>query len=259
MLAVPAFCRQEGEYLPHCGPVISQFMPELSHPHPGIWAAITAVFRQNRVPCLLLNALVVGLVASYYLCPEVAGVWQAVGTFKMRWSYLFSFGSTVFSAALLPCAVQWAMGTLPAGGRLWRLICLALFWGYRGMEIDLFYRCQGWLFGQGNDVRTLALKVAMDQFIYSTFWAVPTYTVALRWIDMGCSWSRTRASLGRHFWTHTCLAVLFTNWLVWIPSVVLIYSLPGPLQFPLFSVVMCFFILIVTLLARGHTSPTTGH
>lgn len=224
-------------------------------PPPGIWAAIAAVFRQNRLPGLLINALVIVLVASYYLYPPVAGLWVAVGAFKTRWSFLFSFVSTIFSAAVLPFVVQWAMGTLHKDGRLQRFLLLALFWGYRGMEIDLMYRVQGWLFGQGNDARTLVIKVAADQFIYSALWAVPTYLVALRWIDMGGSWARTRATLNRHFWTHTFLTVLFTNWLVWFPTVFLVYSLPAPLQFPLFSVVMCFFILIVTILARGNVEP----
>ena len=92
----------------------------------------------------------------------------------------------------------------------------------------------------------------MDQFVYSTIWAVPTYVIALRWIDLGCSWSRTRASLDGHFWKHTYPTILFTNWIVWIPTVALVYSLPGALQFPVFAVVMCFFILLVTLLARGN-------
>ncbi len=217
----------------------------------GIWASIATVFRQNRVPCLVINALVITLVASYYLYPPVAGMWQAVGDFKTRWSFFFSFCSTVLSAALLPFAVQWAMGTLPAEDRARRLGLMILFWGYRGMEIDLLYHVQARLFGQGNDARTLICKVLVDQFVYSTFWAVPTYVVALRWIDLGGSWARARTSMDRHFWTHTVITVLFTNWLVWIPTVVLVYSLPAPLQFPLFSVVMCFFILIVTLLARG--------
>jgi hypothetical protein len=43
---------------------------------------------------------------------------------------------------------------------------------------------------------------------------------------------------------------MVANWLVWIPALALIYSLPAALQFPLFSGVMCFFILILTLLAR---------
>ncbi len=226
-------------------------VPEPSHSRPGIWASIAAVFRLNRLPCLMLNVLVASLVASYYLSPSMAGTWRMVGEFKVHWSFLFSFVSTVFSAVLLPSTVQWAMGTLPPAHRLRRILCLGLFWGVRGMEIDLFYRAQGWVFGQGHDAGTLAVKVAVDQFVYSVLWAVPTYVIVLRWIDMDWSWTRTRASLNRHFWTHTYPSVLFTNWIVWIPTVALVYSLPGDLQFPLFSVVMCFFILIVTLLARG--------
>ncbi|MDB6120715.1 MAG: hypothetical protein JWO08_4496, partial [Verrucomicrobiaceae bacterium] len=44
-------------------------MPEFSEVRPGIWASIASVFRQNRVPCLMLNVLVAMLVASYYLVP----------------------------------------------------------------------------------------------------------------------------------------------------------------------------------------------
>jgi len=226
-------------------------MADSSSSPQGIVATIAAVFRQNLMPCLVLNVVMITLVCSYYLVPTVAGVWEAVGEFKLRWSYAFSLSSTVFAAVLLPTVVQWAMGALPEEGRWRRLGLLTLFWGYRGMEIDLFYRLQGWMFGSGNDVGTLALKVAVDQFVMSPLWFVPTYLIALRWVDMGGSWARTRASLGRDFWTRTCPTVLVTNWLVWIPTLALVYSLPAALQFPLFSVVMCFFILIVTLLARG--------
>lgn len=221
-----------------------------SHPQ-GIRAAVKAAFRQNRLPCVLLNLLVICLVASYYLWPAVAGVWEQAGDFKTRWSWLFSFASTAVSAAMLPFAIQAMMGTLPPDHRLKSFLLLTAFWGYRGMEIDLLYRCQGFLFGHGNDPATLAMKVAVDQLIYSPLWAVPTYVIALRWIDFGCSWSRTRASLDRRFWTHTYPSILATNAIVWIPAVTLVYSLPGPLQFPLFSVIMCFFVLLVTVLARG--------
>lgn len=225
-------------------------MPNSNPLTPTILATIAVVFRQNRVPCLLLNVLVVALVASYYRWPDVAGVWEALGAFKLRWSYGFSLGSTIFAAVVLPFFVQAAMGTLPPGNRWRRLFLLMIFWGYRGMEIDLFYRFQGWLFGTDNDAATLVKKVAVDQFVASPIWFVPTYLIALRWIDLGGSWSRTRASLNRDFWTHTCPTVMITNWLVWIPTLALIYSLPAALQFPLFSVVMCFFILIVTVMAR---------
>ena len=217
----------------------------------SIVSSIAAVFRENRVPCLALNLVVITLVGSYYQVPAIAEVWEAVGAFKLKWAYAFSLGSTIFAAVLLPTLVQLWMGTLPAEGRWRRVALLSLFWGYRGMEIDLFYQVQGWLFGTGNDAATLIKKVAVDQFVMSPLWFVPTVLIAMRWVDMGGSWARTRASLTREFWTRTCPTVMVTNWLVWIPTLALVYSLPPALQFPLFSVVMCFFILIVTLLARG--------
>ncbi len=216
----------------------------------SIGARLTAVFRENRLPCLVLNLLVLALVGSYYAVPQAAALWQAVGDFKLRWSFGFSLVSTVFAAALLPTLVQGLMGRLPAQGRLKRLALLSLFWGWRGMEIDLFYQIQGWLFGHGNDLRTLLIKVAFDQFVMSPLWFVPTVLIALRWVEFDGSWARTRASLDREFWLRTCPTVMVANWLVWIPALALIYSLPAALQFPLFSGVMCFFILILTLLAR---------
>jgi hypothetical protein len=232
-------------------------MTDSPSPARSIFATIVAVFRQNWIACLLLNALVITLVTTYYQMPAVAAVWEAVGEFKMRWSYAFSLASTFFAAAVMPFCIQAMMGTLPSEGRWKRLGLLMLFWGYRGMEIDLFYRFQGFLFGHGNDASTLITKVALDQFVFSPIWFVPTYLIALRWIDLGASWSRTRASLDREFWTRTCPTVMITNWLVWIPALALVYSLPAALQFPLFSVVMCFFILIVTLLAGSRRDDTS--
>ncbi len=203
----------------------------------------------------MLNVLVAALVTSYYYVPAVANVWESIGEFKLHWSYAFSLASTIFAAVVMPFGVQAVMGTLPDHRRLQRLVLLMLFWGYRGMEIDLFYHFQSWLFGSGHDAVTLIKKVAFDQFIMSPLWFVPTYLIALRWIDQGGSWSQLRASLNRDFWTRTLPTVLITNWLVWIPALALVYSLPPALQFPLFSIVMCFFILIVTVMAK-EPSPT---
>ncbi|MGV3663201.1 MAG: hypothetical protein ACO1TE_23720 [Prosthecobacter sp.] len=226
-------------------------MAETPTPQPGIGTTIAAAFRRNRVPCLLLNLLALILVVSYYQVPALKETWQAVGEFKTRWSFVFSCVSTMFAAAVFPFFIQQAMGTLAQEGK-WRHLALSmLFWGYRGMEIDLFYHLQNHLFGDQQDAATLVKKVLVDQFLASPLWFVPTYVVALRWIEMGGSWTRTKASLNREFWTRTCPTVLITNWLVWIPALAFVYSLPAPLQFPLFTIVMCFFILVATMMTKG--------
>lgn len=222
-----------------------------AHAPPKIRTLIASVFRQNRVSCLVLNGIATALVVSYYQVPTLTNFWSGLAALKEHWSFGFSCLSTLFAAAVLPTLVQWMQGVLTREGRGKKLLLLILFWGYRGMEIDLFYRVQGHLFGQDRSAATLLKKVAFDQFVMSPLWFVPTYVVALRWAEMGGSWTRLRPTLDREFWVRTYPAVLLTNWLVWIPALALVYSLPAALQFPLFSVVMCFFILIVTMLAGG--------
>ncbi|MDB6004866.1 MAG: hypothetical protein JWR15_1853 [Prosthecobacter sp.] len=216
----------------------------------GILATIVVEFRRNRVPCLVLNAFALALVVSYYQVPALTGFWESLAAFKTHWSFVFSCVSTMFAAAIMPTFIQRFMGVLPQEGNGRRLLLLMLFWGYRGMEIDLFYHFQTWLFGDGHDAATLVKKVLVDQFIISPVWFVPTYVIALRWVELSGPWARIRPTLNREFWTRTCLMVLITNWLVWIPALALVYSLPAALQFPLFSVVMCFFILVVTVMTQ---------
>ncbi len=218
---------------------------------PGIRESILDSFRRNRVAFLGLNLVVACLLLTYSGFPAVRELWEQVGALKVRMSYGFSFLATVIAAALVPALVEWGSGK-PVGGldRWRRLFWSVIFWGYRGMEIDLFYRIQARVFGQGTDWRTLLAKLAVDQFLYSTLWAVPTYLVFLRWVDAGGRGPKLRESLDRRFWCHTYPTVLITNWMVWIPAVALVYSLPSPLQFPIFAVIMSFFVLLITMLAR---------
>lgn len=226
---------------------------EASHPavlpSPGIREAIWGTLRANRWACLGLNVVVIALVSSYYRLPAAGAFWQAVALWKTHGSYAFSGAATILAAVIFPMVLQRLLGLVPGRGQLRQIGWMILFWGYRGMEIDLFYRIQGHLFGTGTDVSTVAIKLAVDQFVYSAFWAVPTYLCFVRWLDLG-SWKAVWQSLDQRFWKQTYLSVLLTNWLVWFPAVSLVYSLPPPLQFPLFSIVLTFYILLVTMLVK---------
>jgi hypothetical protein len=217
---------------------------------PGIRDAILATLRQNRWACLGLNFAVIGLVISYYRWPAMGKLWEAVGHVKTEWSYGFSALSTMMAAVVLPALVQRAMGAESGPGQARRLGWSAFYWAYRGMEIDWFYRIQGKLFGTGTDWRTVGIKLAVDQFVYSAFWAVPSYLVFVRWVEHR-SLKQAVATMDGRFWTHTYWSVLFTNWLVWLPAVSLVYSLPPALQFPLFSMILTFYILLITVLVKA--------
>jgi hypothetical protein len=44
--------------------------------------------------------------------------------------------------------------------------------------------------------------------------------------------------------------VTFSQWMVWIPAVSIIYCLPSALQIPLFNLVVCFWVLLLTFVSR---------
>jgi hypothetical protein len=41
-----------------------------------------------------------------------------------------------------------------------------------------------------------------------------------------------------------------TTWVVWIPGTAIIYSLPSPLQIPLFNLTLCFFVILVSVFSQ---------
>ncbi|RFC47640.1 MAG: hypothetical protein DVB23_001003 [Verrucomicrobia bacterium] len=215
----------------------------------GIRDAIRATLYQNRWACLGLNLAVAGLVASYYRWPASALFWEALGEWKTRGSYLFSAVATVLAAVVLPTVVQRLMGMRGGPGQARRLGWGALYWAYRGIEIDWFYRLQGRVFGTGTDGHTVAIKLLVDQFGYSVFWAVPSYLLFVLWVEHR-SLRKAFAAADRALLRRSYLSVLLTNWLVWLPAVALVYSLPPPLQFPLFSMILTFYILLITVLVK---------
>jgi hypothetical protein len=125
-----------------------------------------------------------------------------------------------------------------------------LYWTQHGMEVDLWFRFQGVIWGDGTDAGTIVAKTIIDQFIYSPFWCVPISLMVFRWRDNGFQFGPILAMLRtRSFWTFDCPSTLLGSWMVWMPAVVLIYCLPATLQVPLFVLVSCFWSLLLQLLA----------
>lgn len=125
------------------------------------------------------------------------------------------------------------------------------------MEVDLLYRLQAIMFGNDNQVATIAEKVFFDQFVYNPFWVAPSTTLIYLWKDMEFSWSKTQARLTRRFFVHSTLTILISTWFIWIPAVIIIYSLPLPLQIPLFNLVLCFFVMLLTYLTSHNNAAST--
>lgn len=206
--------------------------------------------RQNLVPGLVLQAFALAVVLAYYLVPAASPVFAALARWKSQGGFLYSAVATALFGGLIPFFYL-RLNPATRASTPWAFLAFYLvFWAYRGVEVDALYRLQAWLFGNGNAVSTIVPKVLVDQFVYNVLWAGPLQIVAYHFMNSGYS---PRAFSGydwRAFFFQRLPTTLISVWGVWIPMVTIIYCLPPDLQIPLFNIVLCFWVLLITALTR---------
>lgn len=226
----------------------------LPHPLIELRDASIAGIRINLLPGIALWLVALAVVATYHYVDAAGPGFARIAELKEAYGYLYSGIATAVFGGIIPFLYLRAAGRVPGGKvRSWFLFFLC-FWTWRGIEVDAFYRLQDWLFGSGADAKTVAVKVVVDQFVYSPLWAAPVLAVLYAWKDVDFSWTGLKKRLNRRMFLFEIPSVLLSTWIVWIPAVAIIYSLPLPLQIPLFNLVLCFFVLLVSVLE----SPDNG-
>lgn len=203
--------------------------------------------RANIAPGLVLQAIAASLLAAYYFQPSLRPGFEWVAGIKQEWGYAYSALATAISGGLVPFLYLWARGSVREGaGRA--LVFYLAFWAVMGMEVDLLYRLQGLLFGQGSDAGTLIPKVMADQFLFTPFISTPQITLAYLWKSSGYSFARMRPKLTSRLFLYDMPCMVVSAWLVWTPAVSIIYALPASLQIPMFSLVLCFWSLLIEVI-----------
>lgn len=210
---------------------------------------IVAAARANFAPGLLLQSVAVILVAAYYLWPAAHAAMESVAVFKARIGIWYPIISTAFFAGTLPLLMQ----RLQRGGRregikVWPFYLV--YWAFIGVVVDWFYTLQAQIFGNGTDWWTITQKVVVDMFAFSPFLAMPAICVAFAWKDNGFDFNRTRRALGRQWYAERVFPMIVAAWIVWIPTVTLIYALPLALQFPVQNIVQCLWALILMFMTQ---------
>lgn len=221
------------------------------------FAAIAAL-RKNLKPGLVLQAFAGIIVALYFFVPATKPVFNLFAELKHEHGWIYSAISTSIFGGLIPFLYLYFSNSFKSA-KSTRLIFIFYigFWACKGVEVDYFYRLQTYLFGSDSNFTTLALKVLVDQFIYSAFWAAPSISIIYLWIACDFNWQTTRQYLDRKFLTITIPANIISNWLVWLPAVSSIYCMPTNLQIPLFGLVLCFWVLILAVLNKKESNPVS--
>jgi hypothetical protein len=209
-------------------------------------------------PGLVLQAVALALVLAYYFLPAAHELFARLAVWRTAGGYIFSALASAVCGGVLPF-LYLRLNPATRAAHPWpHLFFFALFWAWKGVEVDLLYRTLGAVFGTEPGFATVAPKVLADQFGYNLLYAAPVGNLCFAWKDAGFRWAPVAADLRRGRWfARSVLPVLLGVWAVWIPVVSCVYALPPALQIPLFNVVLCFWsLLFAHILARQRRAAT---
>ena len=217
----------------------------------GLRKRIKDALLLNLMPGIVLWCIGLVLVASYYLIDPLRPSFQQVIEWKERYGYWYSALSTAFFGGVIPYFYLRLSGLDRIGNHWIHGFIFIFYWALRGVDVDAFYRVQAWLFGTDNDWQTIAKKVLFDQFVYCIVWASPVTALFYHWKDSGFSFSKWKKQWNPGVLLDTIIIFLFFFFFVWIPATAIVYSLPMPLQIPLFNLTLCFFVLLVSVFGKN--------
>ena len=223
-------------------------MPRSRAPLSIGWQAVKA----NAVPGFILQALMLALVIGYSFSSAVAALLNGLADFKERSGLPFVIMASICAGSLFPelFVVMFFQRGRPRRQNISDILFTAPLWAVDGVLVDLMYRSlAGWL-GNKTTLGVVAAKICIDQFGYNPFFAAPYGIWGYAWKNSGYSLARLRSLLSWRYYRDHAIPVLIATWAVWIPLMAMIYSLPLPLQFPLFALALTFWVLLMTYMTN---------
>lgn len=212
--------------------------------------------RANLVPGLALQAFALALVLAYYRWPAATEALQGLTQFRQKTGLAYGIVATALFGGLLPFLYLRLRSATRGRYSLAQGAALTAFWAYKGVEVDLFYRFNAWLVGEGHAPGTILLKTLVDQGLYCPLLAVPASWAVYVWVEHGFDAGLVRRRFAQPGWyVRDVLPILVSNAAVWVPAVAIIYLLPTPLQLPLQNIVLCFFTLLLAHLTQRRVEP----
>lgn len=221
------------------------------------WSAGLRGARANLVPGLILQFFALTLVLAYYHHAPTRAWCEKLAVFRTEQGFIYSIVSTSFFGGLLPCLYMKLHPATRFRYNFKQNLLLVVFWGYKGFEVDLWYRVLTRFVGAGTDIHTIVTKMFLDQFVCCPLLFVPETVIVYMWCESRFDTAAVVADIRAKGWYRRRVpAMLISNLGVWIPTVCIIYSLPSTLQIPLYNLVLCFFTLLLAHLTKKEEAPT---
>ncbi len=211
---------------------------------------IKTAFKANIKPGVVLWLFMVIFFVAYATNSSFSSWLGKVSDLKISVGYPFSFVVYVLSAAVMPEILQILFFQKGRANmqNFYNFVFVGLLFGVIGIITDIFYGFQALWFGETGGLQTLLLKAFVDQGLYSpvaNFFLVSIFFLR----ENGIRKEALKNILTTRFALVKVLPVVVAGWCIWIPGVMLVYSMPTALQLPVASLILCFWVLIFTFVA----------
>jgi hypothetical protein len=212
------------------------------------WEAAKA----NAIPGFVLQTAMLLVLIGYYLSARFADFLNRLAQYKSDHGLAFVVLAAVLGGAIVP---ELFVIVFFQRGRFRRenvrnLAFTIPTWGIDGILVDLMYRLNEIWFGDVTTVWVVTAKILVDQLGYNPFFAAPAEVLVYEWKNEGFSWRSVRRALTWKHYRDKIVPTLLATWAVWGPLMAIIYSLPFALQFPLFSIALTFWVLLLTYMTN---------
>ena len=208
--------------------------------------------RANALPALIIQAIMLALLVSYYTNRAVFSGLNQLADYKSEHGLKFVIVASITAGAIIPeiFLVLFFQRGRPNRRNLRNLLFTVPVWGFDGSLVDLLYRSEAAWFGDVVTLQVVCAKICVDQFGYNPFFAAPFGVLTYEWKNSGISPGPLRQLFTLVHYRDKILPTLLATWAVWIPLMAIIYSLPLALQFPLFGLALSFWVLLLTYMTN---------
>lgn len=223
--------------------------------------SFTVALRGLRIywPAFLGIQLAAFLLAGlFFINPAMREFCLVLADWKLRGGLAFAALANVISGGVVPelLKTRFRPPGMPAPTATELLHQFVLF-AVLGAAVDIFYRVQSVIWAGSEGWRALAGKILLDQFGFTPFVALPFLVLWFLWREMDYNLAMTwRAATFTRVWGRVG-EILISNIFFWVPVLLAVYSLPGPLQFLLFLVVNSAWCILLIFIARQQVAGET--
>ena len=186
--------------------------------------------KANAVPMVVLWGVAFLILIAYYHNACVESFLKVLGNWQLEYGKLASFVNRVVFGGVIPGAFLVAQPSVRPRHPILSVAILCLWSGATSIPQDCWFSLLDRIFGDEPTVAVVFKKTLVDQIFWAMFVMTPLNSIFFPWWGNNLSWRKScRGNCWRTF-ARYYVANLLTNWAVWIPVVVVIYSFPLELQ-----------------------------